>query len=470
GQFLAYSVFGRSGGARSRSEQGELDAHAQPYQAPPPRGTEIPPPDLFQFRLPQQNPVQADEIKRLAASGEGSFLKRYPHALASNQLIGAERHTDITTLERVQVTAPRDERFADVTSTVDSTTPRWMQPYTGPESINYARRMEELDPHIRTADLIAELSAARLLTPADREAVRQAHATLQAHPVRPIFDANDPHSYLLMVTRDGTWNDARKMVYDTNPAILTNDLLIEGDSVERLYLRGVGTDGVLDSLAGGATGDGSRRGIDDQLRQLREKIEDIRARDPEAHISVVYTGFSRGAFAMRDLANQAERMDLPIDQSAMLVYDTVGSMGAAGNDINPGYDVHTRRDMQVLHLTADDEQRAGFPLTSIHTSRDEHNPNWVEIGMPGAHSELGGGYLNDYSRIPLQFGHEYLQRLGVPLKPLGDFSPPSLDSPALLLHDSRYLPYSSPRDVYHAAPLTPPSSEWKGGFGSGKGL
>ncbi|WP_345476072.1 hypothetical protein, partial [Lysobacter panacisoli] len=119
GQFLAYSVFGRSGGARSRSEQGESDTQAQPHHAPPSRDTEVPPQDLFQFRLPQQGAVQADEIKRsplilnltnggaapspdvsseehlrhtvgqmaqanrATADENAPFLERYPHATAA---------------------------------------------------------------------------------------------------------------------------------------------------------------------------------------------------------------------------------------------------------------------------------------------------------------------------------------------------------------------------------------------------
>lgn len=189
GSFLAFSVFGRAGGGRSRSEASEYDAQRQTHHAPPPQDSDGTP-SPFQFRLPQQSEAQGDAIKRLAPSDEsdGSFLQRHPNALASNQLLGMDPRDDITTLERVRVTAPQDERFADVMATVDSSAPSWMQPYNGPEFINYARRMEQLDPHIRTADMIDELNAARLLTPADRDAVRQAYAALQAHPVRPIYD------------------------------------------------------------------------------------------------------------------------------------------------------------------------------------------------------------------------------------------------------------------------------------------
>lgn len=102
-------------------------------------------------------------------------------------------------------------------------------------------------------------------------------------------------------------------------------------------------------------------------------------------------------------------------------------------------------------------------MTSIHASQDDRvNRNWLEIGLPGAHSDVGGSYNNEYSRIPLSMGYQYLQRLGAPMKPLGNYAPPSLDDPDLKLYDSRYLPYSSTRAVHPATPLPTLDPDWKG--------
>lgn len=49
GSFLAFSVFGRAGGARSRSESSERDAQGQRHYAPPPQDSEgLPQPFRFQ--------------------------------------------------------------------------------------------------------------------------------------------------------------------------------------------------------------------------------------------------------------------------------------------------------------------------------------------------------------------------------------------------------------------------------------
>ncbi|WP_338620991.1 hypothetical protein [Paludibacterium sp. THUN1379] len=93
---------------------------------------------------------------------------------------------------------------------------------------------------------------------------------------------------------------------------------------------------------------------------------------------------------------------------------------------------------QTLHLTAANEYRTFFPLTSALNSAADRNGSVVEWSLPGAHTNLGGGSYdtNGIGAANLEIGYTYLQRAGVPLEPLPGNRLP--DPSQFTIYDSRW--------------------------------
>ncbi|AVY96816.1 type VI secretion system tube protein Hcp [Lelliottia sp. WB101] len=124
-------------------------------------------------------------------------------------------------------------------------------------------------------------------------------------------------------------------------------------------------------------------------------------------------GFSRGAAAARHFANRIQDKDrvianairygmgevnyvgAPAGKTRFIgIFDTVAAIGTPQNGLNP----HTANTGEVnimlrpgvaekvFHITAQNECRFNFALNSVQ-------PAWPELALPGAHSDIGGGYL-----------------------------------------------------------------------------
>ncbi|EFL0355773.1 T6SS effector phospholipase Tle1-EAEC, partial [Escherichia coli] len=123
-------------------------------------------------------------------------------------------------------------------------------------------------------------------------------------------------------------------------------------------------------------------------------------------------GFSRGAAAARHFANRVMEQDPAIARAIakglrgdfydgkpsgevrfLGLFDTVAAIGGISNffDINgrsnPGVKLELRPSIakKVFQITAMNEYRYNFSLNSIKGM-------WPELALPGAHSDIGGGY------------------------------------------------------------------------------
>ncbi|MFP3848270.1 T6SS phospholipase effector Tle1-like catalytic domain-containing protein [Pseudomonas sp. W5-01] len=134
-------------------------------------------------------------------------------------------------------------------------------------------------------------------------------------------------------------------------------------------------------------------------------------------IEIDFFGFSRGAAAARHCANEflkpqcgvfrelltarslglQQSFDASTDVSINLIglFDTVAAISdpahgdfSPGDDVNRGVNLYLPPDCarQVIQLQALDEYRADFSLNNVHHTH-------LQIGLPGAHSDVGGGYL-----------------------------------------------------------------------------
>ncbi|AXV35514.1 hypothetical protein BFW41_16840 [Aeromonas hydrophila] len=155
-------------------------------------------------------------------------------------------------------------------------------------------------------------------------------------------------------------------------------------------------------------------GIHDDLRDVLPSIDCIH------RIVFDVFGFSRGAAAARHFVNTIDqKSDHPLAQAMAnspdirlkagfdwasrddVCFTFVGLFDTVVSSYNPDVNVQLKADCaeRVVHLTALDEVRKYFPLSRITedaagTSTPAH---FTELALPGAHSDIGGGYYSRWS-------------------------------------------------------------------------
>jgi hypothetical protein len=196
-----------------------------------------------------------------------------------------------------------------------------------------------------------------------------------------------------------------------------------------VYVEGIGTknpkknkDGTLDYYGDFTRGQGYGEGETGLFEKVEKGSVDIvsKLQDmDEENVSTLYLdvfGFSRGAAAARIFVNELNKnktagkknsyqwgylgkafkemgyKTLPhrIKVRFLGIFDTVSSYGSnVFDDIDKDKVPLTIPKVGfTVHLTAEDEHRFNFPLTTI-TSAGE---NSIELTLPGSHSDIGGGY------------------------------------------------------------------------------
>ncbi|OLF53574.1 T6SS phospholipase effector Tle1-like catalytic domain-containing protein [Pseudomonas chlororaphis] len=212
---------------------------------------------------------------------------------------------------------------------------------------------------------------------------------------------------------------------------------IEGSELQKLayrsiYIEGIGTQsGKKDSLITSGTGRGDTGVagcVQKAFAAVKQRIGEVLEDNPEIEIiSLTFDtfGFSRGAAAARHFANEVVRWLGPlelilhdhskalsprfnrqygndVDMGFIGLFDTVPSVAGVSNlgnvrsAIAPGIKLHLDRRYfrSVVQLVARDEYRANFALSRV-------KPDHLEIALPGAHSDIGGGYLDEVQECVL---------------------------------------------------------------------
>ncbi|UAY68029.1 DUF2235 domain-containing protein [Enterobacter bugandensis] len=201
----------------------------------------------------------------------------------------------------------------------------------------------------------------------------------------------------------------------------------------KVYVSGIGTaNGESDSMLGKALGSSLIRQFEGVVTKTDEALEEIasalnvfigRNRDKVAIAKVQFDvfGFSRGAAAARHFANRVMNQDAEIaaaiDKGLDLtghhgkaagevrflgLFDTVAAIGSLLNFYgingrsNPGVNLELRPSVaqKVFQISAMHECRYNFSLNSIAGM-------WPELALPGAHSDIGGGYNAGEDEISL---------------------------------------------------------------------
>lgn len=223
----------------------------------------------------------------------------------------------------------------------------------------------------------------------------------------------------------------------------------EGDGPQKsasrvVYVEGIGTQsGEKDSVLGAGTGRGDT-GVAGRVQSsfalIKQSINEVLLDNPDSEItSLTFDtfGFSRGAAAARHFANEIVRgkrgplgdvmrsstnaysanfidqYQIGINMGFIGLFDTVPSIAGWSNlgniksPIATGIKLYLDRRFftDVVQLVARDECRANFALSRI-------KPDYAEITVPGVHSDIGGGYLEEAQECVLV---SPMQALEVPL-------------------------------------------------------
>jgi hypothetical protein len=245
---------------------------------------------------------------------------------------------------------------------------------------------------------------------------------------------------------DGTWNDKEDPdLPRTVPAQLADDLAELARTeplVQTHYYEGVGTrEFVLLRLWDGATGRGT-------IERAERALSDLKAATAANGGVVPYVyaiGFSRGAASARHFLNLVDSLPAgaePVRSSALL-FDTV----ATGQTHRLALGVPASNDLMV-QFVATREFRLAFPYVPLLTDAADHpsladgnSDEVVEVRVPGAHSDIGGGYDDGIWKLTLAMSRALLTRQGLAIDVEGSGS----DAQAILnlgRHDSDWIKLS----------------------------
>ncbi|EFD1056086.1 DUF2235 domain-containing protein [Escherichia coli] len=208
-----------------------------------------------------------------------------------------------------------------------------------------------------------------------------------------------------------------------NTLYATNNEVIEGQTVYQraVYVQGIGTDkGNNDSTISMGTGGwfyGVVEKSDEGVGLIAEQISQFLTLNHGINFAIEKIqfdifGFSRGAAAARHFVNRVRNNDKAIQQAItkglagrnqhgkpagetrfLGLFDTVCAVGTISNlfdvhsGVNPGVELDLPPGIaqKVFQITAMHECRYNFSLNSIKEA-------WPELALPGAHSDIGGGY------------------------------------------------------------------------------
>ena len=211
---------------------------------------------------------------------------------------------------------------------------------------------------------------------------------------------------------------------------------------------------VFETLGGGAFGKGGIARLQGMLWYIdvaiREYYKEMQKTSKEGkghypkHLEFDIFGFSRGAAQARHFVNVLKqegnwwKISQDYEQgnvkiTSLNLFDTVGSFGIPGKDIDPGFTYYINPSWVsggITHYIADDEYRYNFDGQVI-TDNDTEYPidkpkgKIQEYVVLGSHSDIGGGYAhtkehgienNELAKIYLNRMYDRCVELGVPLK------------------------------------------------------
>ncbi|WP_295570023.1 DUF2235 domain-containing protein [uncultured Stenotrophomonas sp.] len=274
-----------------------------------------------------------------------------------------------------------------------------------------------------------------------------AHNLARGRPQRP-----QPRPAELRADDDSTYQSRLTSSYDNGLTNIARLQQLYPDSRRdatfapalSIYVEGVGTrDGADDDLIGLAFGIGAsgvrakvQRALQVLLPAALTELSS-RWRQPLRRVQLDLFGYSRGAAAARDIANQLQGWDSArwrqlLRASGLAcsadfavatpplrfigLFDTVVAVNGGRADEQPQVALRNGLAAMAVQLIARDEHRQHYPLTSVA-------PPFTDLALPGVHANIGGGY-NQVEEGPKLLSRPRRQQLRRPA--VADYQTPSL--------------------------------------------
>ncbi|MGN6282699.1 phospholipase effector Tle1 domain-containing protein [Frateuria sp.] len=300
----------------------------------------------------------------------------------------------------------------------------------------------------------------------DMQLYQNASAELSHFKAPVLMHADNPHERLYLAAFDGTGNDKyNDPLHATNVAKIdeqVEELAAKGYTrIAEGYLPGPGTqENRFVRLLDGAIGYTHEVRVEKMYDMFIRKARDWMREDPEAQIRVAGIGFSRGgeedagfarlvqergiqnpagAIYTRDSHGNIKHVEytkpplVPPGKVAQVVglFDPVGT-GAPVNDYDRRLPPSVISGVQIFSR---DEHRGLFKSDHIIDPGLTPDGRFLGVLVPGAHSDVGGGYLLD--GLSIRSGNlmvDYLNALSD--RPFLEKSPEPTDSRLNVVHRS----------------------------------
>ncbi|MDQ1815785.1 DUF2235 domain-containing protein [Massilia sp. CCM 9210] len=249
--------------------------------------------------------------------------------------------------------------------------------------------------------------------------------------VPEIYNRADPHSRVFVAMFDGTGNDLNNPARGiTNIGLLKKQidtLAHDKSSIAGQYIRGPGTqEDAIERVLDGAKGLTYQARQEFMYQKFQQQCEKWLKEDPNAKITVMSTGFSRGAEQAagftrmvhdRGIAgakdpDHPERKVLALRPpgsiaQAVVMYDPVASGEPERHDRRLPPSV-----ISGVQIRANDEHRTDFVSTTNIKQGHSADGRFLAFTVPGAHSDVGGGYkLRGLSDRSFNLATDYQNRL-----------------------------------------------------------
>jgi len=240
-----------------------------------------------------------------------------------------------------------------------------------------------------------------------------------------LIHAENPHEYLFIAALDGTGNDVTKdPEHATNVARIRQTIAAhtaEHPNIRVDYVAGAGTqDNVFKRAIDGADGYTCEERAELMYKKFIEQAKEWHETDPDARISIASIGFSRGADEVAIFARLVHERGIQDPAGAQYTYISDGLVKhveyafpplvppgqvaqavALMDPVGTGNEV--RNDdrrlppsvISGIQLTSTDERRSLFKSDHIIDPGITPDGRFAGIYVPGAHSDVGGGYHRD---------------------------------------------------------------------------
>jgi len=260
----------------------------------------------------------------------------------------------------------------------------------------------------------------------DMERFSSAGRALADFPAPILVHRESPDEKLFVAAFDGTGND---VIHDpehaTNVALIRAQLMraqrLGQESISVGYVAGPGTqDNFLERTLDGARGYTYHARTEDMYRQLIEQAAQWKLENPNAQIRVADIGFSRGAEQAAGFSRLVDERGIQDPSGARYERDSDGQIKGVTYTkpplVAPGQvaqavglfdpvgtgDPVKHQDRRLppsvisgFQLISEDERRGLFKSTHIIDPGQTADGRFLGVYVPGAHSDVGGGYHRD---------------------------------------------------------------------------